>query len=282
MASSGRGTRLVSRAGQWRPTVANAVAARPRLRDLALRGIDWRDRWWRRPQELAGVPLPPATLRFRVHGDIDPASFLETGRQCSQDLRAALARVGRDLGSFGDVLDFGCGCGRTLLWFGDAARSARFYGTDIDADAIAWCRRHIPFARFGVNDASPPLACPAGSFDLAYAVSVFTHLDEAHQFQWLQELQRVLRAGGYVLLTVHGSNPDAPGSPAHPGPSGEAGFVFAPMPTPAMRGFFPDWYQHTTHTEAYVRATYTRYFSVVDYVPRGLDHSQDVVVLQKP
>ncbi len=37
-----------------------------------------------------------------------------------------------------------------------------------------------------------------------YSVSVFTHLDERGQFDWLAEVRRVLRPGGVALLTVHG------------------------------------------------------------------------------
>src|SRR5206468_8257505 len=59
-------------------------------------------------------------------------------------------------------------------------------------------------ARFETNGLSPPLAFGDASFDLAYALSVFTHLPEAIQHDWMDELRRVVRPGGFVLLTMHG------------------------------------------------------------------------------
>ncbi|MGH7349594.1 MAG: class I SAM-dependent methyltransferase, partial [Candidatus Rokuibacteriota bacterium] len=41
-------------------------------------------------------------------------------------------------------------------------------------------------------------------FGLTYAFSVFTHLPEVLQRPWLQELARVTRPRGYLLLSLHG------------------------------------------------------------------------------
>jgi len=138
--------------------------ARTPFREAVYRYVDSRDR--RRATAGGPFAVPPAELRYRVHGDLDVQSFLETGRQCLDDLRAALASVGRDLGSFHEILDFGCGCGRTLRWFEPWADRARVRGTDIDAEAIDWCRRCLPFASFSVNAGLPPLGFPDGAFDL--------------------------------------------------------------------------------------------------------------------
>src|SRR5262249_55041924 len=93
--------------------IYNALS-QPTLREAVYRCVDWRDQWRLSTTELRNVP--PASLRFRVHGDLDISSFLQTGKQCSQDLKDALAKVSANFESFQDVLDFGCGCGRTLRW----------------------------------------------------------------------------------------------------------------------------------------------------------------------
>ena len=120
------------------------------------------------------------------------------------------------------------------------------------------------------------------SFDLIYAISVFTHLDEAHQLGWLSELQRVTRQGGYVLVTLRGTYQHARMSPQQLAHLREFGFTFEHMPNNSMAGVFPDWYQTATHTREYVERVYSRYFDVVDYLPNGLDQCQDVVTLRKP
>src|SRR5512134_3499319 len=65
-----------------------------------------------RPQ--GALPVPPARLRYRVHGAVDRRSFLDLGWQTARDVTAAVESAGRSLASLHAILDFGCGCGRTL------------------------------------------------------------------------------------------------------------------------------------------------------------------------
>src|SRR5690348_3733032 len=77
-----------------------------------------------------GIALPPPLLRYRVHGNFERQSFVGNGRRCVDDLKDALESIGRDFDSFGSVLDFGCGCGRTLRHLSNLPESSRLYGTD--------------------------------------------------------------------------------------------------------------------------------------------------------
>jgi SAM-dependent methyltransferase len=85
-----------------------------------------------------------------------------------------------------------------------ARLDSQIAGSDLSGGAIDWCRDNLPFARFETNGLSPPLAFADASFDLTYALSVLTHLPEAIQHDWMEELHRVARPGGFVLLTTHG------------------------------------------------------------------------------
>ena len=149
-----------------------------------------------------GLPLPPPHLRVRVAGNTDVAEFLERGRLMEEAMRAALGRAGAPLASHQAILDFGCGCGRVLRrWRG---LDAYVCGTDLSGPAVKWCQAHLPFVEVGVNGLEPPLNYDDESFDLIYAISVFTHLPVATQLAWRDELRRVLRPGGHLLLTLHG------------------------------------------------------------------------------
>ena len=114
-------------------------------------GVTAADRWLGRTYQ--GRVLPPALLRFKVRGSTSGATFAAIGQRCSEDIGAALRAFDINLARFRSILDFGCGCGGTLLWLKDLAPTASISGTDIDADAIEWCRANLPFARFGTNDA---------------------------------------------------------------------------------------------------------------------------------
>ncbi len=149
-----------------------------------------------------GLPVPPPHLIMRVAGTPDLDWFLESGRLAAASIREALERAGAPVEQLSSILDFGCGCGRVVRnWAGLDASVA---GSDLSGVAVEWCREHLPFARFETNGLSPPLAFEDASFDLTYALSVFTHLPEAIQHEWMDELRRVVRPGGFVLLTTHG------------------------------------------------------------------------------
>lgn len=235
------------------------------------------DRLLRRTYE--GRVLPPAGMRFKVRGTPSGEVFARVGRDSARQIGEALDRSGFRLADYRAILDFGCGCGCTLPWMRELAPQASLSGTDIDDEAITWCRAHLPFATFGANGALPPLPYADASFDLVYALSVFTHLDEPHQRQWLEELRRIIAPGGTCLVTLHGPETATALSPADRQQLTQHGFVF--VRSDAMRGLFPDWYQNTYHQPWYVEQTFAEYFDVATYVPRGLNRHQDIVVLTR-
>ncbi len=180
--------RLAARTGLLRP----AYRAYERL--LALRGHDVR-------LGPDGLPVPPPDLIVKVAGTPDVDWFLEGGRLGFESVRRHVP-----VEELRSVLDFGCGCGRvTRYWHSlEAEDRPAVSGSDLSPDAIAWCREHLGFGRFEVNELAPPLRFESESFDLVYALSVFTHLTEDLQVAWLGELARVLRPGGRLLVTTHG------------------------------------------------------------------------------
>ena len=245
-----------------RRVLIKAVQRNKRLyRWLLFRHVDAKDR-----ANGVAANLPPAELRYRVSSSPDAQNFITIGKKCAADIESALRKVGCDLAKLERVLDFGCGCGRTLIHMKELAPHAQFDGTDIDARAIDWCKEHLRFATFKVGQASPPTEYAPDSFDFIYAISVFTHLDAPYQFQWLEELRRIAKPGGVLLLTVDSSL------------AGEKDFVFQRS---YEDGLFPAWYQNAFHSEKYVRENFGRYFEVLGYLPRGMNEHQDVVLLRK-
>jgi SAM-dependent methyltransferase len=152
-----------------------------------------------------GLPIPPARLHFLVSGDSDSitADYFEIGEACARMIDDALNKLHVDIKHFRAILDFGCGCGRVIRRIRPLTK-ATLHGTDYNSTLIDWCRRNLPIAEFRVNQLTPPLAYHDATFDLVYALSVFTHLPETLQFAWIAELSRVLQPGGYLLMTVHG------------------------------------------------------------------------------
>ena len=253
---------------QWLPTqirfpILRIVQRNNRVyRSLMLRHADAKDR-----ADGTRAHLPPAELRYRVGSSPHAEEFVTIGRTCAEDIKSALLKIGYDLGSFTRILDFGCGCGRTLVHMKSLAQRAQIDGTDIDARAIEWCSNHLNFAQFSLSKESPPIDYAADTFDFIYVISVFTHLDEDYQFRWLEELRRIAKPGAILLLTVNGLNDDH-----------DRGFVFERS---YERGLFPAWYQNTYHSKKYVFSNFVHYFKVLGYFPKSMNAHQDVVILQK-
>jgi len=148
----------------------------------------------------ADLPTPPPELAVRVGGEI--WEYGAIGTQQRVFIEAMLPDGWSYPGKA--VLDFGSGAGRTLSAFATEAGTARFVGCDIHEPSIAWAQRELsPPFEFFLCQESPPLPVEAGSFDLIYAMSVFTHITREWS-HWIAELHRVLAPGGLALLSVLG------------------------------------------------------------------------------
>lgn len=149
-----------------------------------------------------GLPIPPDRLLYLISGDASVSSYL-AGRRTIDGIRSLLAEAGRPVERMSAILDFGCGCGRVLRHWNAAPPAA--FGCDYSRDLVQWCQGNLPHAKVTSNDLLPPLPYESASFDLVYAISVFTHMPAHAQRQWLAEMRRVLRPNGVLLATFHGS-----------------------------------------------------------------------------
>lgn len=223
-----------------------------------------------RVRSVEGPPLPPRRLMVRVAGTADPDWFLRSGRAAYDAIAAKVP-----LGEVAAVLDFGCGCGRVTRYW--AEHRAAVAGSDVSADAIGWCRRNLPFGHFETNGLAPPLAFEDASFDLVYALSVFTHLTADLQSAWRDELHRVLRPGGCLLLTTHGRSylPRLAADEREAFDRGDLVVRWANLPGSNLCSAY--------HPERYLRESLARGFAFVELEEEGArgNPTQDLVVLRK-
>ena len=245
----------------------------------------------------SGALIPPRRLRART-GAPGAVEFVEGGRGAAGQLALGAETAGLSIGSARAVLDFGCGSGRVLPHVAALAPEARCHGCDVDPSAIAWAARHRPELSWALSSSEPPLPYAGESFDLVYSISVFSHLDEALQDRWLEELRRVLTPGGTALLSVHGSHALDEFRAGHARTSWCRGDAFARGPlTPGEFGFEPYarsfWnrselpgvggqYGLAFHGGEYLRRHWSQWLQVVDVRERAISGWQDLVVCRRP
>lgn len=103
------------------------------------------------------------------------------------------------------ILDFGCGSGFTIAALAGRFPGASLHGFDTSAQSVALASgRQLSGATFQHGEGCP-LPYAEGSFHLVYSNGTFHHIPEAERLPWLEELRRVLRPGG--ALVVFENNP---------------------------------------------------------------------------
>jgi SAM-dependent methyltransferase len=218
----------------------------------------------------------------RVIGEPSAFSFAMGGYTAYRRLEEAVRdHTGDALSAYPRVLDWGCGCGRVSRYFLQTP-GCRVTGVDVDPDNVGWCRSNLPGGRWEAVPLRPPTDLPDGGFDLAFGVSVFTHLRESDQDAWLHELHRVLRPGGLALMTYHGeaSVVWAKLSAERHTALRRRGIADQPNPLYDAELTEDDYYRDTFHTEGYVRRVWGRHFDIL--AVRGSDVAhQDLVVMRR-
>jgi len=144
-------------------------------------------RLWNPPDETSAIR--------QIYNTDSPASFEEGGQLDFDWLRPFL-------GSGSTVLDLGCGIGRvaryvaphcSVLWAVDASQRM----LDLAAERL----QGLTNVRYALcRDVVFP-DVPSQSVDVAYSLLVLQHLEREDAFLLLEELRRVVRPTGTVLLT---------------------------------------------------------------------------------
>jgi SAM-dependent methyltransferase len=219
---------------------------------------------------------PPPHLRLRTHGHPGLASYLDVGKTNFTAILAGISLAGRPMAEVRTVLDFGCGCGRTLQWWLRQPHPPALYGTDVDAETVAWVKANLP-VHAGTNAPTPPLAYADGQFDMVYSISVFTHLDATFQDAWLKELNRVIKPGGLALFSVRSAMDLASLPPPLRAEMEQKGLLF--RHDDSVQCDFPEFYHSAYHSPRYIEQHWGAFFAIVGRLPMG---QQDLIVMKRP
>jgi SAM-dependent methyltransferase len=151
----------------------------------------------------------------------------------------------------------------------------------------------------------PPLAFEDASFDLIYAFSVFSHLNEETGISWINDFARLVRPGGAVMVTTHRRSFIEFCAALRDDPSQIAGnpwytvlaenafhdtedalrayddgrFVFAATGGGEVRT--PDFYGEAVISPGYVASNWLNHFDLIEFIDDPARVSQAMIILRR-
>lgn len=227
-----------------------------------------------------GMPVPPIKFRDMVRrGAILAEDFILEGQQVYEAVSDAVIRAGGHLRPDTRVLEFGVGCGRVARHFLSNGYH-NFVGTDVDSDLIEWCTKHLVESEsisFVTNGYEPPLPIESESIDVAFSISVFTHMSEDNQIAWAKEIARVMRPGGLVFVSfLERSEAELPAK-VKVVERRDAEYSRSWLGT---RGA-PEVYFNTYATKSYMSDLFGAHFKQKGYAAKVIRNHQSALVLQR-
>ncbi|MCW2986123.1 MAG: hypothetical protein JWR63_3693 [Conexibacter sp.] len=182
---------------------------------------------WRRYYELAtDAEKPHLLLNFAAHWHVEPTlgRLGLSSAQPPDDVHAmargpraaagaswfadlvvdAAERAGAGLSPGARVLDFGCSSGRVLRVLAAWRDDIEWHGCDPNAEAVAWADANITGLSAFASAQEPPLPLEDASFDLVFAISVWSHFGATQAVRWISEMERVIKPGGALVMTTQG------------------------------------------------------------------------------
>ncbi|MCX7016265.1 MAG: class I SAM-dependent methyltransferase [Candidatus Sumerlaeota bacterium] len=230
------------------------------------------------------------------------AHYQAVGSEACALVEQALRRTGRALGDVRSLLDFGCGYGRVLRMLAQRMDPAKIAAFEVDPRAPAFCAAEFGVQALGINKAWDWAAVPFGQYDVIWAGSIFTHLNEADFRSTLALLSGRLNPGGLLVFTTHGQEalrrtPTAGGArlaalvPRIWTELDQRGFCFLPyepdelehilpFPYPAGRQFGATWVNESYVRAAAHEASMGR-LEFLAFQPQAWDNLQDAFTFRR-
>ncbi len=228
-------------------------------------------------------PIPATINRENYFGEYHLAFWL-SGYVEYKKIAAMAAEYGITSGSY---FDFGGSTGRLFRHFHFQSNDWDVWSSDFKLSSVEWNIANYPsgIAVFQ-NTYFPFLPIQDNTFDLISAMSVFTHIDET-ETTWLMELRRIMKPGSIAIVTIHNEdtwlnmNSRLREAVENFSPELAANVTLPPGRSVSTWRTDDPYRCNTFHTDDYIRTQWSRFFEIMDIVPRA-SGEQAAVILRKP
>ncbi|MDR2238518.1 MAG: class I SAM-dependent methyltransferase [Chryseobacterium sp.] len=146
--------------------------------------------------------FPPDYLMYESF-NINYESYYKSGRGAAEKFIGIFRKY--NTADQVKVLDWGCGPARVVRHIPQVLPGSSVFGTDYNENSIRWNTENIKNVDFNLNGLKAELPYPEQLFDFIYGISIFTHLSEPMHYDWKNELGRVLKKDGILLLSLQGN-----------------------------------------------------------------------------
>ncbi len=244
--------------------------------------------------------LPSYSVRVRsngFNGQLGGKRFAKNGR-----VLQSLLQQHCEITPSSDILEIGCGCGRTAIALSEYLEDGSFVGMDIEQTSLKACADNKKLQREGFkfdfldvqNDEFNPngkhkadeyrFPYDDNSFDNIFLVSVFTHMLTNDVIHYIDEISRLLKPGGCAFITTFLMD-DGTESEGLSFPFKEQDHFYATEEMPEIAvGYLKSFYDHNfLKSGLYEKKSpvFGKWRSPQELSNIG-DFSQDIVLYQKP
>lgn len=152
-----------------------------------------------------GIEIPPDFFLYETYM-LSYEFYYNDGLDTAKEIIDLLEKRYSILQKGLKYLDWGCGPARVVRHLPDLLPEAELHAVDYNSAYVEWCRSKIKGIRFEQASVSPPTLYSGSYFDVITGLSVFTHLSGLNHYAWIEELHRIIKPEGMLLITTQGQS----------------------------------------------------------------------------
>jgi SAM-dependent methyltransferase len=158
---------------------------------------------YRQNEKLHGIlpALPPEYFQMAV-ASLTGDETLRSAFAIYRFFRTLIEQFHKPVADCEAILDFGCGWGRITRFFLKDIEAEKLWGVDQWKELVELGNQTRTGCHFLHVNQNPPAPLSNEMFDVVFAYSVFSHIDENEHKRWLAEFKRILKPDGLLILTT--------------------------------------------------------------------------------